>query len=198
MLALSTALSLPLPQHAITASAASGTAGQTTAAFAGNFDPATGMGFDASVFQTGTGPKAQITLGYDIYISTPDSFTLIESGYGAIPAADVTSQGGAKPSSVTLHTDTSAAANPGFGRYQGPGGVLTITWAATSDYSGTNNGSGQERNVKTISFQWAGSRYFTSATATGTVLGHDIAAPSGGYSFDSLNSMQGMQVCRLC
>lgn len=108
----------------------------------------------------------------------------VEGGSGVIPNGDLAIGG----REVSLHTNTSLAANPDFYRVAGDGGVITLQWIAYSAYVQKFHSHSQTRigGVFIDHSQFAGT--FSSALIEGTVLGAPVSAGNSGGSLGTVRS----------
>jgi hypothetical protein len=97
----------------------------------------------------------------------------VEHGEGAIRGADL--QGGGT-SRLSLHTDTSGAANPDFYRYVGAGGVIAVEWQPDQSYTIRRTGMRTGR-VGPLSYGWSGTELGSAARVQGGVAGATVSGP---------------------
>jgi hypothetical protein len=125
------------------------------------------------------GQDTETTLYYDI--TECDAFfscRTIESGFGFIPATDLKGNGGSK---LTLETNTSAEANPGFSRWVGSGGAIRVEFSVTPEFQSMfANGGHDYTKFRDLTFRrsFGGNFRSSSADAEGTVIGFAVPLDS--------------------
>jgi hypothetical protein len=119
-----------------------------------------------SVSSGGNVQNPETFLQYIIVEFSPCCTTL-EAGSGLIPANDFKGSG---TTSLNLNTNTSAGSNPGFTRYFGFGGVITVNWQKTSVLVTRVTGTTQTR-FGNLLFTSHGEYEDSSASAQGSAMG---------------------------
>lgn len=114
------------------------------------------------------------TLGLVYFITQFDPCCTSAAGFGPVPVSDITGSGGGK---LVLNTNT--CADPGFMTFAGACGLVSIEFDKTSFFSGRNQGTSSQ-TFGQFSFHSAGTSEFSSAEATGTVVGFPITSPNVG------------------
>ncbi|MGH2351607.1 MAG: hypothetical protein ACRDJN_08340 [Chloroflexota bacterium] len=107
------------------------------------------------------------------YVVTECCWRAVQYGEGAIRGSDL--QGGGT-SRLTLHTDTSAAANPYFYRYVGAGGVIAVEWEPDQSYTIRRTGLLMARHGS-FSFHSNGTSLSSAARVQGSVIGATVSGP---------------------
>jgi hypothetical protein len=133
-----------------------------------------------SVSRYGT-PSAPATyLFYYLYDATAGA--LVQGGYGQIANADFSGNG-----ETGTRLKTVVAPGPNFTISAGSGGTIDLQWRSIPGFAysshGTNTfqfGSFTQRNI--------GSSDYSTATASGTVLGYDLAGTSTPFLFASIGN----------
>lgn len=145
--------------------------------FVGGGDYASVSWFDTSSFGlilvSRGGPPGDPQTHLSYFISR-DGETVL-SGFGAIPNSHLQ---GSTSSRLTLHTDTSEAANPGFNRLNGGGGIVDIEWERNRLVSVTTNGTTHTKFEDALSVIQLHSS-MSSASTRGTVVGEILPDANG-------------------
>jgi hypothetical protein len=147
-----------------------------------------------NVFRGGTLQNPQTFL---YYVVCTRASGLCQQGSGLIPNGDFQADGMSRRS---LNTDTSAAANPSFFRFEGPGfdasgGVISLVWDRTSFFSRSGHSSLDVKFGNSSHLHQNSHADTVSATATGSVLGVPLGVIGG-----EIGSQHGstIDICKLC
>jgi len=114
------------------------------------------------------------TLGLSYFIFQFDPCCSSASGVGPVPVSDFTGSGGGR---LVLNTNT--CADPGFLTFEGACGLVSIEFDKTSFFTGRNQGTSSQ-TFGDFTFHSVGTSEFSSAQATGTVVGFPITSPNDG------------------
>ncbi|PYP29333.1 MAG: hypothetical protein DMD55_01885 [Gemmatimonadetes bacterium] len=114
------------------------------------------------------------TLGPSYFIFQFDPCCSSASGVGPVPVSDFTGSGGGR---LVLNTNT--CADPGFLTFEGACGLVSIEFDKTSFFTGRNQGTSSQ-TFGDFTFHSVGTSEFSSAQATGTVVGFPITSPNDG------------------
>jgi len=135
------------------------------------------------VSRGGTAKEPTTSLNYGVFLAD-DPWTTLESGWGLIPNGDLSGNG---VTALSLSTDTSAGANPGFFRYVGDGGVIAIDWNETSlwwtHYTGTQQTHLAEPSYGGNVILYNGTSEYSSASFQGNIFGTPIEGTSPNYPY---------------
>lgn len=127
------------------------------------------------------GPPPPDTIPGDSLPPPPVICTTLEGGFGTIPSGDLTGSG---IGGLRLETNTSAAANPGFTRFAGSGGLVSVDWARSGAFSSRFTGTGEFRFGDFVQ-QFNGTSWFSDARVSGSVVAFSIVNPTFANIFRS-------------
>jgi hypothetical protein len=168
-------------------------------------NPDDGSFIQVDVSRGGTLQNPQTFLVYFICLGR---IPLCQEGFGLIPNSDfqTTATSQAAAGHMSLNTDTSAAANPGFvnlGSSGGvvSGGVISVAWDKTS----ISSGSVQTISTQVFTLDNGTSRMhlnvhqdFVSASATGSILGLPLDLLSPVFAQMASRHSSEIDICKGC
>lgn len=128
---------------------------------------------NASVSRGGTRENQQTFFFYSVTDCGPFFCNTVANGFGLIPNGDFSANG------PTYRLSTNTADNPDFFTFAGSPGQVTIEWAGNGLFEQQFNGTSRLSSPGVTEHR-AGQSVFSSATATGAVVGFTIAPGNSG------------------
>ncbi len=124
----------------------------------------------AFVSKGGSVTNPQAFLEYFVFRFNPCcSFA---EGFGPIAVGDLTGSGAGK-----LMLNTNTCTDPGFFTFGSACGVVSIEWDKTSFFTGRSEGT-SSNTFADFTFRSIGTSEFSSAAATGSIVGFPIGSPN--------------------